>query len=195
MARDSVRHSGFESDTSRASRPETPPEKVDAKSSELPSENISKKSFFSIKKEHSEALASIPVEPENLPNDPFDLDKILVSWNKMTEIIEASGNSVQSALLKKWKPNAVQQNRVLVKVPSMIVEHRIRESIEPLLAEQKKQLNNYTLEFVFEVEEEKEEDNDERKIPPHVKNFNKLVTSYPEVEKLKKLFGLYPTEF
>lgn len=165
-----------------------------SKYSEPRSAGLSNKSFFSINKEHSEALANISVEPENLPKDPFDYEKILVLWDKMTEIIDLKGNFIQSALLKKWKPYSVFENKVLVKVPSMTVEHKIRESIEPLLAEQKKYLNNYALEFVFEVEEVIDDVSDEKKIPQHFKDFNKLITIYPEVDKMRELFGLYPTE-
>ncbi len=194
MAKDSEGWSDYGNDTNRQSKPEILPEKNNSVPSGEPSPEIPKKSFFSIKKAHSEALASIPTEPENLPEDPFDLEKILASWDKMTEIIDSDGSTIQSALLRKWKPFAVQQNKIMVKVPSMTVEHRIRESIEPLMAELKKEMNNYALEFVFEIEEEKDAITDERKIPLHIRNFNKLVTSYPEVDKLKELFGLYPTE-
>lgn len=112
----------------------------------------------------------------------------------MIKIIDSRGDTIQSSLMKQWKPYAIQQNKVLVKVPSMTVEYRIRESIDPLLAEQKKALNNYALEFVFEVEEVQEDMADERKIPQHIRDFQKLLSDYPEVKNLKDYFGLNPVE-
>lgn len=101
---------------------------------------------------------------------------------------------MQAGLMSQWQPIGVTDFKVHIQVPSQTVEKMIREILELHLPEIKKSLRNYSIEFVFEIVEIKHQNDDTRKIPPHIQNFQLLLSKYPEVEKLRELFGLHPTE-
>ncbi|MFN4298097.1 MAG: hypothetical protein ACK4EX_00040 [Thermaurantimonas sp.] len=96
--------------------------------------------------------------------------------------------------MMQWKPIRVVQSKVYLQAPSLTVEKMIRETLEPFLPEIKKSLQNFALELVFEIVEIKDDSDEEKKIPQHIRNFQYLTAKYPEVDKLRELFGLYPTE-
>lgn len=147
-----------------------------------------------MQKELSEALAQAQTEPEHLPEEPFELDTFLQQWNKVISDLTSKGNQLQAGLMMQWKPLRVEASRVILQAPSLTVEKMIREILESYLPEIKKSLKNFALELVFEIVEVKDQGEDERKIPQHIRNFQYLTSRYPEVDKLRELFGLYPTE-
>ncbi|GCD78711.1 hypothetical protein JCM31826_21930 [Thermaurantimonas aggregans] len=153
-----------------------------------------KKSLFSVKKEVTEALAQAKKEPEHLPEEPFTLDTLLQHWQNVIDAVASRGNQVQASLMMQWKPLRVEQSKVILQAPSLTVEKMMRETLEPFLPEIKKSLQNFALELVFEIVEIKQAGDDEKKIPQHIRNFQFLTAKYPEVDKLRELFGLYPTE-
>lgn len=153
-----------------------------------------RKSLFSVKKEVTEALAQAKKEPEHLPEEPFELDTLLQHWQNVITAVASRGNQVQASLMMQWKPIRVEQSKVFLQAPSLTVEKMIRETLEPYLPDIKKALQNFALELVFEIVEVKDDSDEEKKIPQHIRNFQYLTAKYPEVDKLRELFGLYPTE-
>lgn len=137
------------------------------------------------KKEHQIKQLDVVIDEENLPKESFTEKQLVEVWKTYTAIIKDKGMHNLASILEIDTPK-LNGTTICLEYPNETNKKEILGQQYELLGYLKKQLNNYDIELDISVNEVLEK---QYAYTP-IEKFNKLKEKNPNIELLKKTFGL-----
>ena len=137
------------------------------------------------KKEHQIKQIDVVVDEENLPKDPFTEKELISAWNSFTKELKNNGKHNLASILSIDTPK-IKDTTICLEYPNETNKKELMANQYELLLYIRKALNNYDINLDITVNEEKEK----HYAYTSLEKFNKLKEKNPNIELLKKTFGL-----
>ncbi|WP_242205833.1 DNA polymerase III subunit gamma/tau [Aestuariivivens insulae] len=137
------------------------------------------------KKEHQIKQIDVVVDEENLPKEPFTEDALVSTWHTYTQELKNKGKHNLASILSIDTPK-VRDTTIYLEYPNETNKKELLANQYELLSFIRKTLNNYAIDLDITVNEEKEK----QYAYTTIDKFNKLKEKNPNIELLKKTFGL-----
>ena len=137
------------------------------------------------KKEHQIKQIDVVVDEDNLPKDPFTEKELIAAWNSFTKTLKNEGKHNLASILSIDTPK-VKDTTICLEYPNETNKKELLANQYELLSYIRKSLNNYDIQLDITVNEEKEK----QYAYTTLEKFNKLKEKNPNIELLKKTFGL-----
>ena len=153
----------------------------------LPTERTSGLSLKSIqaKKEHKIKQMEVIVDEELLPKEPFTKEEFLKSWNGYISDLQDNGKKIMASILEMNTPE-LNETTICLEFPNETLKVELERAQFPLMEYLRKSLNNYDLKLEISVNEEVAK----QYAFTTREKYEKLKTKNPNLELLKKTFGL-----
>ena len=137
------------------------------------------------KKEHQIRQMDVVVDEENLPKDDFTEQQLIDTWNKYVKIIEDKGQRNLASILSIDTPK-LKGTTIHLEFPNETNKVEVERQQYNLLAFIRKTLNNFDINLSITVNEVLEK----KYAYTTQDKFEKLKTKNPNIETLRKTFGL-----
>ena len=153
----------------------------------LAAERTSGLSLKSIKakKEHKIKQMEVIVDEEQLPKDPFTEESLLKYWNNYISDLHDNGKKIMASILEMDTPK-LNDTTICLEFPNETLKLELERAQFPLMEFLRKSLNNYDLKLEITVNEEVAK----QYAFTTREKYEKLKTKNPNIELLKKTFGL-----
>lgn len=90
---------------------------------------------------------------DNLPRDPFTEKTFLIVWNNYIDNLHQKGEKIFASILNADIPK-IKNNFICVTYPNKMMKIELNKVKSKVLKHLRKELNNYSLDFKIEVNEE-----------------------------------------
>ena len=138
------------------------------------------------KKLHEAQKKAQQPEPENLPEDPVDAEKLNELWTAFTELTEAKGKKILASNLATDTPKLREGHIISIELPNSTMKKEVERDQLDLMTFLRKSLNNYSLQLRITVNEEVAR---QYAFTPEEK-YEKLKEKNPAIDLLRKTFDL-----
>lgn len=168
--------------TNKVAEPETP--KIAISSSKKVTSGLSLKSIRE-KKEHLIRQMDVVIDEEQLPKEPVKEEDLINAWKTYTATLHKKGEKILASTMEMSLPK-LNNTSICLTFSSHTSKLELERAQYPLLGFLRKTLKNYDLELDITVNEE-----EAKKYAFTAKEkFDKLKEKNPNVELLKRTFGL-----
>jgi DNA polymerase-3 subunit gamma/tau len=155
-------------------------DKREAKVSGLSLSSIRAKKLYEAQKKAQQP------EPENLPEDPVELEKLTELWQEFTERTESKGKKILASSLATDTPKLLEGNVISIELPNSTMKKEVERDQLDLMTFLRKSLNNYSLKLRITVNEEVAR---QYAFTPEEK-YEKLKEKNPAIDLLRQTFDL-----
>ncbi len=142
-------------------------------------------SSIKAKKEHQIKQMDVVIDEDALPKEPFTEKQLIAKWNEFVENIQKEGKYNLASILSIDTPK-VKGTTIHLEFPNSTNKVELERQQFDLLSFLRKSLNNFDINLSITVNEEKEK---QYAYTP-LEKFEKLKEKNPNIEILKKTFGL-----
>ncbi|WP_242158517.1 DNA polymerase III subunit gamma/tau [Aestuariivivens sediminis] len=142
-------------------------------------------SSIKAKKEYQIKQIDVVVDDENLPKDHFTEKELIAVWNRFTKELKDEGKHNLASILSIDTPK-VKETTIYLEYPNETNKKELLANQYDILSYVRKSLNNYDIYLDIAVNEHKEKEF----VYTAIEKFNKLKKKNPNIELLKKTFGL-----
>ena len=125
-------------------------------------------------------------DPEKLPKDPFDQEKLLKLWNAYGKRMDKKGERIVGSMFAMNKPELLDNFVIQLELANETMRIDIENISAPLLAYLKEELNNFSISLQIEVNETAAV---KHAFTPQDK-YDKLREKNPLIDKLRSKFDL-----
>jgi len=153
----------------------------------IPSHQTSGLSLKSIqtKKEYQIRQMEVIIDEESLPTDSFTEEAFMKSWNDYIQSLQKKGKKIMASILDMNTPN-LNDMTIYLEFPNETLKLELERAQFPLMEHLRKSLNNYDLKLEISVNEEAAK----QYAFTTREKYEKLKAKNPNIELLKKTFGL-----
>ena len=153
----------------------------------IPSNRTSGLSLKSIqaKKEHQIKQMDVIIDEESLPKEPFTEEAFMKSWKAYIAELQNNGKKIMASILEMNTPK-LNDTTICLEFPNETLKLELERAQFPLMEHLRKSLNNYDLRLDISVNEEAEK----QYAFTTREKYEKLKAKNPNIELLKKTFGL-----
>ena len=137
------------------------------------------------KKEHKIKQMEVIVDEEQLPKDPFTEESLLKYWNNYISELHENGKKIMASILEMDTPK-LNETTICLEFPNETLKLELERAQFPLMEFLRKSLNNFDLKLEITVNEEAAK----QYAFTTREKYEKLKTKNPNIELLKKTFGL-----
>lgn len=137
------------------------------------------------KKEHQIRQLEVVVDEEDLPTEPVNQDDLTAAWNAYTKTIEKKGEKILASILQMDSPK-LNGTAIQLTYSNDTNKIELERAQYPLMVFLKQTLKNYDLHLDITVNEEVAK---KYAFTP-IEKYEKLKAKNPNLELLKKTFGL-----
>lgn len=137
------------------------------------------------KKEHQIKQLDVIIDEELLPKEPVNQEDLIKAWNEYTESLHRKGEKILASIFEMEVPK-LKDNAICLTYSNNTNKIELERAQYPLMAYLKKTLKNYDLYLDILVNEEVAK---KYAFTPQEK-YNKLKEKNPNIELLRKTFGL-----
>ncbi len=123
---------------------------------------------------------------KELPKDPFTQAQFEVYWNKYLDLLRKHQEKNLLSILTIDKKPRIIDHKIHITLTSQVLKDELQRIKEKILNYLRSNLNNYDIDFVIEVKEEKKKEF----VYTKKDKFKKLVQKYPDLLYLKEKFKL-----
>jgi len=123
---------------------------------------------------------------KELPKDPFTQAQFEVYWNKYLDLLRKHQEKNLLSILTIDKKPRIIDHKIHITLTSQVLKDELQRIKEKILNYLRSNLNNYDIDFVIEVKEEKKKEF----VYTKKDKFKKLVEKYPDLLYLKQKFKL-----
>ena len=120
-----------------------------------------------------------------LPKEPFTEEAFIKSWEDYISDLENNGKKIMASILEMNKPK-LNETTICLEFPNETLKVELERAQFPLMEFLRKSLNNYDLKLDISVNEEA----DKQYAFTTREKYEKLKAKNPNIELLKKTFGL-----
>jgi len=138
------------------------------------------------KKLHEAQKKAQQPEPENLPEDPVEPEKLIVLWQEFTERTESKGKKILASSLATDTPKLQEGHIISIELPNSTMKKEVERDQLDLMTFLRKSLNNYSLKLRITVNEEVAR---QYAFTPEEK-YEKLKEKNPAIDLLRQTFDL-----
>ena len=142
-------------------------------------------SSIKAKKEHQIKQMDVVVDEDELPKEPFTETQLITYWNEFVENIQKEGKYNFASILSIDTPK-VKGTTIYLEFPNSTNKVELERQQFDLLSFLRKSLNNFDINLSITVNEEM----DKQYAYTPLEKFEKLKEKNPNIEILKKTFGL-----
>ncbi|MFD0861517.1 DNA polymerase III subunit gamma/tau [Sungkyunkwania multivorans] len=166
-------------------KPVTAPVKLDIK---VPGKRVSGLSLSSIKAKqaHQEKLDAQEKKQEVLPTEAFTEDTMRKAWASYVEKVHQKGEKIMASILEVDTPVLKKETEIHLSLPNDTMKVELERAQYPLMEHIRKELQNYDVTLVIEVNEEATK---KYAFTP-LEKYEKLREKNPLIDKLRKEFDL-----
>ncbi len=125
-------------------------------------------------------------EPENLPEDAVDPEKLIELWTAFTELTESKGKKILASSLATDTPKLKDGHVISIELPNSTMKKEVERDQLDLMTFLRKSLNNYSLQLGITVNEEVAR---QYAFTPEEK-YEKLKEKNPAIDLLRQTFDL-----
>lgn len=125
---------------------------------------------------------------ENLPKTPFTKDQLLEAWKIYAYQLRKEGKESLFSMLVNNAPELKAENHIHFQIASNLLREGLERIKSDLLAHVRKSLNNWSIQFTYEVEENVNDQKDS--LYSSKSKFKKMSEDNPSLLKMQKLFNL-----
>jgi len=153
----------------------------------IPTERTSGLSLKSIKakKEHQIKQMDVIVDEEDLPKQEFTEDEFMKTWKAYISQLQKKGKKIMASILEMDTPK-LNDTVICLEFPNETLKLELERAQFPLMEYLRKSLNNYDLKLEITVNE----DTAKQYAFTTREKYEKLKAKNPNIELLKKTFGL-----
>ncbi|MGM5470430.1 DNA polymerase III subunit gamma/tau [Flavobacteriaceae bacterium LMO-SS05] len=137
------------------------------------------------KKEHQIKQMEVIVDEDSLPKEPFTKAAFMKSWQEYCLQLENSGQKIMASILEMDTPK-LNGTSIGLEFPNETLKMELERAQFPLMEHLRKSLNNYDLKLDITVNEEAAK----QYVFTTREKYEKLKAKNPNIELLKKTFGL-----
>jgi len=137
------------------------------------------------KKEHQIKQLDVVIDEEDLPTEPVSQEALTDAWNDYASAISKKGEKILASILQMDKPK-LKHTAIHLTYSNNTNKIELERAQFPLLAYLRKRLKNYDLHLEITVNEEIAK---KYAFTP-IEKYEKLKEKNPNIELLKKAFGL-----
>ncbi len=137
------------------------------------------------KKEHQIRQMEVIVDAEELPKEPVSQEALEEAWNKYIALLHKKGEKIMASILEMNIPKLVDTN-IELEFPNDTLKVELERAQYPLMEYLRKRLKNFDLKLDISVNEEVSK----KYAFTTQEKYQKLIEKNPNVELLKKTFGL-----
>ena len=138
------------------------------------------------KKLHEAQKKAQQPEPENLPEDPVEPEKLIALWQEFTERTESKGKKILASSLATDTPKLQEGHLISIELPNSTMKKEVERDQLDLMTFLRKSLNNYSLKLRITVNEEVAR---QYAFTPEEK-YEKLKEKNPAIDLLRQTFDL-----
>ncbi|WP_338358436.1 DNA polymerase III subunit gamma/tau [Yeosuana marina] len=142
-------------------------------------------SSIKAKKEHQIKQMDVVIDEDELPKEPFTERQLITYWNEFVENIQKEGKYNLASILSIDTPK-VKGTTIHLEFPNSTNKVELERQQFDLLSFLRKSLNNFDINLSITVNEEM----DKQYAYTPLEKFEKLKEKNPNIEILKKTFGL-----
>ncbi|WP_166966748.1 DNA polymerase III subunit gamma/tau [Yeosuana marina] len=142
-------------------------------------------SSIKAKKEHQIKQMDVVIDEDELPKEPFTETQLITYWNEFVENIQKEGKYNLASILSIDTPK-VKGTTIHLEFPNSTNKVELERQQFDLLSFLRKSLNNFDINLSITVNEEM----DKQYAYTPLEKFEKLKEKNPNIEILKKTFGL-----
>ncbi|MCK7591116.1 DNA polymerase III subunit gamma/tau [Subsaxibacter sp. CAU 1640] len=157
---------------------------IDLKSDTHRTSGLSLKSIRA-KKEHQIRQMDVVIDPNDLPREEVKEPEFLKAWNDYVRGLEQKGERIMASILTMGTPK-LNDTTIHLEFPNETLKVELERAQFPLMEYLRKALKNYDLSLDISVNEEIEK---QYAFTP-IEKYQKLKEKNPNIELLKKTFGL-----
>ena len=157
---------------------------IDLKSDTKRTSGLSLKSIQA-KKEHQIKQMEVVVDPNDLPKEPVKQEDLITAWKAYVKSLDQRGERIMASILEMDTPKLDGIN-IQLEFPNETIKVELERAQFPLMEYLRKTLKNYDLSLDISVNEEIEK---QYAFTP-MEKYQKLKEKNPNIELLKKTFGL-----
>lgn len=153
----------------------------------IPAHRTSGLSLKSIqaKKEHQIRQMEVIIDEEKLPTEAFTDEAFMTSWNDYIHGLQKKGKKIMASILEMNTPR-LNDTTICLEFPNESLKLELERAQFPLMEHLRKSLNNYDLKLEISVNEEAAK----QYAFTTREKYEKLKAKNPNIELLKKTFGL-----
>jgi len=177
-------HQDFEQEIEETILVEEPPAKINLKVSTNRTSGLSLKSIQA-KKEHQIKQMEVVIDEESLPKEDFSEEEFMNSWQDYIHQLERGGKKIMASILEMNTPKLIETT-ICLEFPNETLKVELERAQFPLMEHLRKSLNNYDLKLEITVNEEIAK----QYAFTTKEKYEKLKAKNPNIELLKKTFGL-----
>ena len=163
---------------------EEPEIKIDLNISSHRTSGLSLKSIQA-KKEHQIRQMEVIIDEETLPTEAFTEESFMKSWNDYIHGLQKKGKKIMASILEMNTPQ-LNDTTICLEFPNETLKLELERAQFPLMEHLRKSLNNYDLRLEISVNEEAAK----QYAFTTREKYEKLKAKNPNIELLKKTFGL-----
>ncbi|TDU40212.1 DNA polymerase-3 subunit gamma/tau [Gelidibacter sediminis] len=158
--------------------------KIDLKLDNKRTSGLSLKSIKA-KKEHLIKQMEVVIDPNDLPTEDFSQEAFNKAWSAYISALNRKGEKIMVSMLEMSKP-VLKGTTIHVEFPNESLKIELERAQFPLMEHLRKTLRNFNLSLEIEVNEEISK---KYAFTP-IEKYEKLKEKNPNIELLKKTFGL-----
>ncbi|RAJ26558.1 DNA polymerase-3 subunit gamma/tau [Gelidibacter algens] len=158
--------------------------KIDLKFDSKRTSGLSLKSIRA-KKEHLIKQMEVVIDPNDLPSEAFTPEAFFKAWDTYISSLNTKGEKIMVSMLEMNKP-VLKGTEIHVEFPLESLKIELERAQFPLMEHLRKSLRNYNLSLEIHVNEEIAK---QYAFTP-IEKYEKLKEKNPNIELLKKTFGL-----
>ena len=166
----------------KVAKPEVP--QISISKSDIATSGLSLKSIRK-KKEHQIRQLDVVIDEEQLPKEPVSEEDLIDAWQSYTKSLDKKGEKILASILEMEMPK-LNDTAICLTYSNNTNKIELERAQHPLLTFLRKTLKNYDLHLDITVNEEIAK---KYAFTPQEK-FEKLKDKNPNIELLKKTFGL-----
>lgn len=157
---------------------------IDLKSDSHRTSGLSLKSIKA-KKEHLIRQMEVVIDPNDLPKEPIKEEELLKAWKSYIKSLETKGERIMASILTMDTPK-LEDTKIHLEFPNETLKIELERAQFPLMEYLRKTLKNYDLSLNITVNEEIAK----QYVFTPMEKYQKLKEKNPNIELLKKTFGL-----
>ena len=158
--------------------------KIELKKDSIRTSGLSLKSIRA-KKEHQIKQMEVVIDPDDLPKESFTEDEFLTTWKSYIKSLYDKGEKIMASILEMDTPK-LKNTEIHLEFPNDTLKLELERAQFPLMEYLRKTLRNYDLHLHIAVNEEIAK---QYAFTP-IEKYQKLKEKNPNIELLKKTFGL-----
>ncbi|MEZ4802705.1 MAG: DNA polymerase III subunit gamma/tau [Gelidibacter sp.] len=137
------------------------------------------------KKEHHIKQMEVIIDPNDLPKEDVNQEELIKAWKDYTKAMDRKGEKIMVSILEMDTPK-LNDTTIQLEFPNETIKIELERAQFPLMEYLRKTLKNYDLSLDISVNEEIEK---QYAFTP-IEKYQKLKEKNPNIELLKKTFGL-----